>query len=177
MGSAKRGLVLVFTGDGKGKTTAALGLALRAWGQGLRVLVIQFVKGDVETGELKAAARMDGLEVRPLGAGFVFPGDEEGLHRHREAAAAALGAARAALEGRGYEMVVLDEIFVALSLGLVTLDEVSALPDQKPEGVHLVLTGRGAPPEIVARADLVTEMREIKHHYRSGVGAQRGIEY
>ncbi|MEW6457688.1 MAG: cob(I)yrinic acid a,c-diamide adenosyltransferase [Bacillota bacterium] len=172
-----RGLVLVFTGDGKGKTTAALGLALRAWGQGMRVLVIQFIKGDVETGELKAAARLEGLEIRPLGAGFVYPGREKALDRHREAAVKALSAARAALEGRGHEMVVLDEIFCALNLGLVMVDEVLALLAQKPEDVHLVLTGRGAPPEILARADLVTEMRELKHHYRNGVGAQRGIEY
>ncbi len=175
--SEKRGLVLVFTGDGKGKTTAALGLALRAWGQGMRVLVIQFIKADVETGELKAAARLDGLEIRPLGAGFVYPGDEQALERHREAATAALAAGRAALEGKQHHMIVLDEIFYALGLDLVTAEQVLALLALKPEGVHLVLTGRGAPPEILARADLVTEMREIRHHYRNGVKAQQGIEY
>jgi|Deesub1362A_J573_1020465.scaffolds.fasta_scaffold00112_13 cob(I)alamin adenosyltransferase len=181
-----KGLVLVFTGDGKGKTTAALGLALRAWGHGMRVLVLQFVKGAWETGELKAAAQLDGLEIRPLGAGFVHlenpvarrsaSEDPAPLDRHRETAAEALSAARSALVAGEYEVVILDEIFCALGLGLLAVEDLLALISPKP-AVHLVLTGRGAPPEIMARADLVTEMREIKHPYRVGIGAQKGVEF
>ncbi len=175
--TAEKGLVLVFTGNGKGKTTAALGLALRAWGHGMRVLILQFIKGARETGELKAAARMDGLEIRPLGAGFVYGEDEAARARHREAAAEALDAARAALGADGPEVVILDEILCALGLGLVSLADVLALVSAKPPDVHLVLTGRGAPPEILARADLVTEMREVKHPYYAGVKAQKGVEF
>lgn len=171
----EKGLVLVFTGDGKGKTTAALGLALRAWGRGMRVLILQFLKGECQAGELEAAARLDGLEIRPLGAGFVFPGDD--LERHRQAARGALAEAEAALTAGRHHLVVLDEILYALGLGLITLDDLLALLSLKPRGMHLVLTGRGAPPEILDRADLVTEMREIKHHYRAGVGAVKGIEF
>lgn len=172
-----KGLVLVFTGNGKGKTTAALGLALRAWGQDMPVLMLQFVKGSWEPGERKAAARMEGLEIRPLGIGFVYQDEAEALERHREAARRALAEARSALTAGEHGMVILDEILYALGLELVQLEEVLALIPLKPGGMHLVLTGRGAPPEIVAQADLVTEMREVKHHYQDGIRAQKGIEY
>lgn len=173
----ERGLVLVFTGDGKGKTTAALGLALRALGQGMRVLMLQFVKGDTGPGELKAAAGIGGLEIRPLGAGFVRPGDEQSLVKHREAAARALAEARTALRAGEHEMIILDEILVAVGMGLIAEADVLGLVEAKPAKVHLVLTGRGASPRLVQEADLVTEMREVKHHYRNGVRAQKGIEY
>lgn len=175
--AAGRGLVLVFTGNGKGKTTAALGLALRALGQGMRVLMLQFVKGDTGPGELKAASRIEGLEIRPLGLGFVHLGDEESLTRHREAAARALAEAWSAVRAGEHEMVILDEILYAVGLGLIAEADVLGLVEGKPPGLHLVLTGRGAWPRLVNKADLVTEMVEVKHHYGNGVKAQKGIEY
>ncbi|MEW6771406.1 MAG: cob(I)yrinic acid a,c-diamide adenosyltransferase [Bacillota bacterium] len=172
-----RGLVMVFTGDGKGKTTAALGMALRAWGHGMRVLVIQFVKSArVETGERLAAARLgERFVIKTLGEGFVFEGED--VERHRVAARRALETAREAVQSGEYDLVVLDEIIHALKHGLVSEEELVALIAAKSPAVHLVLTGRDAPEAIVARADLVTEMRAVKHHYRSGVPAQKGIEY
>lgn len=175
--NGEKGLVLVFTGNGKGKTTAALGLALRAWGQGMRVLMLQFVKGDWETGELKAAAKLDGLEIRSLGIGFVRPKDEEALIRHREAAEKAVTEACSALRAGEHGLVILDEILYALNLGLVTIQDLLTLISSKQEGVHLVLTGRGAPPEILERADLVTEMHAVKHHLQRGIKARKGIEF
>lgn len=172
-----RGLVMVFTGDGKGKTTAALGMALRAWGHGMRVLVIQFVKSArVETGERLAAARLgERFVIKTLGEGFVFEGED--VERHREAARRALETAREAVQSGEYDLVVLDEITHALKHGLITEEAVLALLAAKSPAVHLVLTGRDAPEAIVARADLVTEMRAVKHHYQRGVPAQKGIEY
>lgn len=175
--AAERGLVMVFTGNGKGKTTAALGLALRALGQGMRVLMLQFVKGDTGSGELKAASRIEGLEIRPLGIGFVHLGDEKALVKHREAAARALAEGWTAVRAGAHEMVILDEILVAVKLGLITEADVLGLVEAKPPELHLVLTGRGASPRLVEMADLVTEMLEVKHHYQDGVRAQKGIEY
>ena len=175
--AAKRGLVLVYTGNGKGKTTAALGLALRAWGQGLRVLMLQFLKGRWETGELKAAEKMDGFEVRPLGEGFVRLGDEAALPKHRAAAQRAFAEAWGAVTGGGYDMIILDEVFYAVKFGFITVEDVLNLMAKKPPEMHLVLTGRDVPAAVVERADLVTEMREIKHPYAQGVKAQKGIEY
>jgi cob(I)alamin adenosyltransferase len=169
------GLVVVHTGDGKGKTTAALGLALRAAGDEMRVLVLQFVKSAKKTGELKAAPRLaPWLTIRQVGRGFVRGGDKE---IHRRAALKGIEEARAALLSGGYDMVILDEINVAVSLGLIGEEDLLKLIDEKPMRVHLVLTGRNASPSVVERADLVTEMREIKHPYRAGLKAQRGIEY
>uniref|UniRef100_A0A7C1J831 Cob(I)yrinic acid a,c-diamide adenosyltransferase n=1 Tax=Ammonifex degensii TaxID=42838 RepID=A0A7C1J831_9THEO len=172
-----RGLVMVFTGDGKGKTTAALGMALRAWGHGMRVLVLQFVKsGRLETGERLAAARLGGrFVVKTLGEGFILPSGD--LTHHREAAERALATAREALGSNAFDMVVLDEITHVLKHGLLREEEVLALVDAKPAEVHLVLTGRDASPALIARADLVTEMRVVKHHYEAGVRAQKGVEY
>lgn len=175
--AVERGLVLVFTGNGKGKTTAALGLALRALGQGMRVLMLQFVKGDTGPGELKAASRIEGLEIRPLGIGFVHLGDEKSLAAHRQAAARALAEAWAAVRAGEHEMVILDEILYAAGLGLITEADVLGLVSAKPPGLHLVLTGRGASAALVQKADLVTEMVEVKHHYGEGVKAQKGIEF
>lgn len=173
--SEKKGLVLVFTGDGKGKTTAALGMGLRAWGQGMKVLVLQFIKGGWKYGELNAAQKLaPGFEIRQLGEGFTWVGEEE---THREAARLALAEASKEMSQGKYDLIVLDEILYALKFGLITLEEVLALIDQKPPQLHLVLTGRDAPPEIVERADLVTEMKEVKHHFRKGIKAQRGIEF
>ncbi|RJQ27491.1 MAG: cob(I)yrinic acid a,c-diamide adenosyltransferase [Peptococcaceae bacterium] len=173
-----KGLLLVFTGDGKGKTTAALGMALRAWGQGMKVLVLQFIKGRWEPGELKAAGRLGpDFVIRQMGEGFLRGITGQVLEIHRQAARKALLAALDELKSGCYGMVVLDEILYAVKFGLLSLEELLALVSEKPGRTHLVLTGRSAPPEIVERADLVTEMRAVKHHFAEGVYAQKGIEF
>jgi cob(I)alamin adenosyltransferase len=173
-----KGLVMVFTGDGKGKTTAALGMGMRAWGQGKKVLVLQFIKGSWPSGELEAAARLgENFVIRQFGKGFTFSGGGAARAEHEAAARAALEAAFAELDRGRADMLILDEILYALKLQLIDLDAALALLDRKPEGMHLVLTGRGAPPEITARADLVTEMKAVKHHYASGIRAQEGVEF
>ncbi|HOV79116.1 MAG TPA: cob(I)yrinic acid a,c-diamide adenosyltransferase [Bacillota bacterium] len=174
----RKGLILVNTGNGKGKTTAALGMGLRAWGQGMKVLVLQFIKGGWKYGELKAAEKLaPGFEIRQMGEGFIKgPGDKE-LDEHRQAAGEALEAARTEIASGKYDLIILDEILYAIHYGLVALDDVLALLDGKPEELHLVLTGRNAPPEIIEKADLVTEMKEIKHPFTSGIAAQKGIEF
>lgn len=168
------GYVHVYTGDGKGKTTAALGLALRAAGAGLHTFIGQFVKGN-ESSELRVIRKLsDLIELRPFGREcFVAPG---GFPADRQAARAGMAAAREALQSSRYSMVILDEINVAVQLGLITVDDVLALIDERPRNVELVLTGRGADRRVIDRADLVTEMHEVKHYYRQGVLARVGIE-
>lgn len=174
----RNGLVLVNTGNGKGKTTAALGMAFRAWGQGMKVLVLQFIKGGWKYGELKAAEKLGPYyEMRQMGEGFIKGPGDQSLEEHRHAAAEALEAARTEISSGKYDLIVLDEILYAINYGLVALDDALDLIAKKPEPLHLVLTGRDAPPEIIERADLVTEMREIKHHYSRGIPAQKGIEF
>lgn len=177
---AAQGLVLVHTGNGKGKTTAALGLALRAWGAGLRVLVLQFIKSGGSYGEcrgLAALAAADGrMELRSCGRGFTLRGSTS-PEEHRRAAEEALRDARAAITSDQYDLIVLDEINYAVKFGLLRVEDVLSLLDARPAALHLVLTGRDAAPEIIARADLVTEMRAIKHPYEKGIKAQRGIEF
>ncbi len=173
----KRGLIIVHTGPGKGKTTAALGLAFRAVGSGLRVLMVQFIKGSWHYGELDAAEAFgDRFVIRPMGKGFVKLGGEIDPEQKR-AAEEAWAFAREKIFSGEYDMIVLDEINYALNYGLLPLAPVLDALRQKPEAVHVVLTGRSAHPDIVEMADLVTEMREIKHPYQKGIEAQRGIEY
>ncbi len=169
---------MVFTGEGKGKTTAALGMGMRAWGQGKKVLVLQFIKGRWRYGELNTAAQLgENFEIRQLGEGFTYLDNEITMEEHQAAARAALKAAGEELALARVDMLILDEILYALTLKLVTLEEIMDLLDKKPAQMHLVLTGRGAAPEIIARADLVTEMKEIKHHYAKGIKAQEGVEF
>lgn len=176
-GAGKKGLILVHTGPGKGKTTAALGLALRAVGNGLRVLMVQFIKGSWHYGELDAAEAFgDRFVIRPMGKGFVKLGGEIDPE-HRRAAEEAWAFAREKLASGEYDLVVLDEINYALSYGLLPLEPVLEALRRKPANVHVVLTGRNAHPQVVELADLVTEMREVKHPYQKGIDAQRGIEY
>ncbi len=171
----QRGLVQVYTGDGKGKSTAALGLALRAAGYGLPTLIVQFLKG-VPYGELAALPALPSISVRQFGtADWVHPDRIRDEDRRR--AQDALDHAGTALAGGRYKLVILDEINVALDWGLVRVEAVLELIRRKPEGVELVLTGRHAPDEIVEIADLVTEMHEIKHPYQKGVLARCGIEF
>ncbi|SHJ26122.1 cob(I)yrinic acid a,c-diamide adenosyltransferase [Desulfofundulus thermosubterraneus] len=176
--SETNGLILVFTGNGKGKTTAALGMGLRAWGQGMKVLVLQFIKGGWRYGELNAPARLgDRFEIRQRGEGFTRVDNGKTLEDHREAARHALEEANKEITAGNFDLIILDEILYALKFGLITREEVLALLDKKPPRLHIALTGRDAPPEIIDRADLVTEMKEIKHHYKKGIKAQRGIEF
>ncbi|MEE8201266.1 MAG: cob(I)yrinic acid a,c-diamide adenosyltransferase [Candidatus Acidoferrales bacterium] len=173
----KKGLIIVYTGPGKGKTTAALGLAFRAVGSGLKVLMVQFIKGSWHYGELDAVKTFgDQFEIRPMGKGFVKLGGEPDPE-HKKAAEEAWGFAREKIFAGDYDMIILDEINYAISYGLLPLDAVLETLKQKPESVHLVLTGRNARNEVIELADMVTEMREVKHPYQKGIGAQRGIEY
>lgn len=176
----RKGLVIVHTGDGKGKTTAALGLALRAWGDGLRVLILQFIKGGQTYGELKAIeqlAALDGrIAVEQCGLGFTKRGSHADTE-HRAAAAQALAKARAAISSGEWDLIILDEINYAVKFNLVTEDDVLDLLAAKPDDLHLVLTGRDAREGVTHRADLVTEMRLIKHPYQQGIKAQLGIEF
>ena len=171
-----KGYTHVYTGDGKGKTTASLGLAVRAAGNGLRVLVLQFLKGHEMTGERVAARSLEpGLQIRPMGRdGLLRPGDVIG--EDAELATAALAQTRDEISSGSWDLIVLDEINSACALGLVPVEAVLELMDTKPEGLELVMTGRGAPAEVIEKADLVTEMREVKHYFQQGVNARRGIE-
>lgn len=173
-----KGLVIVHTGNGKGKTTAALGMALRAWGQGMRVLILQFIKGGWEYGELKAAEKLGpNLVIRQMGEGFVRGSSESMMEDHKQAAAEALQAASEELASGRWDMVILDEINYAIGMDLISEEEAMQLISHKPDMVHIVLTGRNARPKIIETADLVTEMKEIKHSYKAGIKAQKGVEF
>jgi cob(I)alamin adenosyltransferase len=169
--------ILVFTGDGKGKTTAALGLALRAAGHGMRVLVLQFVKAGQQTGELLAAQQVDGLEIVQRGCGFVPPASSPRFAQHRSAAETVLREADAVLLAGNHDVVVLDELCVAVAKGLVSEQDALAVVGHARPGTVLVLTGRGATPGLIAAADTVTEMCLRKHGLKSGIPAQRGVEF
>ncbi len=172
-----KGLIIIFTGEGKGKTTAALGMALRAWGHEKKVLVIQFIKTKrFVTGESLAAERLgERFTIKTMGEGFVSGGVD--LDRHRIGAQRALDSAREALSNPAIDVVVLDEITWALKYGLISEKQVLDLIALKPPATHLVLTGRDALPSLIEAADVVTEMKCVKHHYQRGVGAQKGVEY
>ncbi len=175
MSEGQIGLVMVYTGDGKGKTTAALGLAFRAAGHGLKVLAVHFLKGR-DYGEAKAAEIFPNFDVVKAGREKFVNRDnpdpedvklaKEGLSRAGEAAASGQ-----------YDLIVLDEINVALNYNLVSLQDVLELIEKRAPGVNLVLTGRNAPPEILEKADMISEVKEIKHHFASGIKAREGIEY
>ncbi len=176
---APTGLVLINTGDGKGKTTAALGTVLRAVGYGHRVLIVQFIKGSWTYGEMKSIQRLEPeVEFHRMGKGFVGILDDT-LPRevHEQAARAALDFAVERMQSGDYQLVLLDEIFVAVMLKLLTVADIHRVLDLRPEATTLILTGRGAPPEIIERGDTVTEMKEIKHAYQRGILAIRGVDY
>ena len=170
------GLVQVFTGRGKGKTTAALGTALRALGQGLKVHIISFMKGDYPYGEYATLQYLPSVTVAKFGRiDFVDP--ENVLDIDREEAKKALEAAREATGSGKYDLVILDEVNIAAAWGLLALDDVIELIRGKPSNVELILTGRYAAPELIEVADLVTEMTEVKHPYQQGIKARCGFEY
>ena len=173
----QKGLIIVNTGNGKGKTTAALGLAIRAWGQGLKVLILQFIKGSWKYGELAAISKMDdNIVIMPLGEGFTNKNLEK-KEKHKFVAIEALTTAEKEVKSKKWDMIILDEINYALKYDLLELNSVLKLLDEKDSSLHLVLTGRDAKEEIISRADMVTEMKELKHHYKNGIKAQRGIEF
>lgn len=175
MTAAREGFVQVYTGNGEGKTTAALGLVMRALGQGLRPAVVQLMKSDPSWGEIVSLKKL-GVPVEQCGLGhWVMKG--EASREDLAAAAQGLAKARALVESGEYDLVVLDELVTALFFELVTLDAVLAMIAAKPPTVELVITGRGAPEELIAAADLVTEMRLVKHYYEGGVAARPGIEF
>jgi len=166
-------LVHVYTGDGKGKTTAALGLAIRAVGQGMKVVFIQFLKG-LPCGEHFFVEQHNPFEIVQISVGDCFKKSRD--QSSQEAQQTLAYAEQEILSGK-YDLVILDEIFIAINQGLITVKQVLDLLDAKPASVELVLTGRKAPPEIIQRADLVTEMLMIKHPFTEGTDARRGIEY
>jgi cob(I)alamin adenosyltransferase len=170
------GLVQIYTGDGKGKTTAALGLAMRAAGKGLKVLMVQFLKGR-DYGELETAKRFsDSFEIVQSGLdSFVKKGEPS--PEDLRLAHLGLELAREAIMGGRYDIVILDEINVAIELGVLKVEEVLPLIDQKPGGVELVLTGRYAPDEFCRRADTITEMKNVRHCFDKGVPMREGIEF
>jgi cob(I)alamin adenosyltransferase len=175
--TARRGLVIVNTGDGKGKTTAALGISLRAVGHSKKVLILQFLKGALKSGELKSAKLLSPLlSIRTLGSTFI-DFRKGPTKKHKAEASRALEIARKEISSGAYDLIVLDEINNAVDYGLIRVEDVLKLIRKKPARVHLILTGRSAHKKIIAAADTVTEMREIKHPFRKGIKARRGIEY
>lgn len=177
-GHTTESYIVVLTGEGKGKSTSALGMAMRAVGQGLKVAVLQFIKGSWRYGELETAARLaPDLIIRPLGEGFVHVDPEHPDPNDVACAERGWQVCKEALLSGEYDMVVLDEVNLAISYGLLPVEEVIGVLNQRPGHVHVVLTGRDAPPALVEIADLVTEMVEIKHPYRKGLTARRGIEF
>jgi cob(I)alamin adenosyltransferase len=173
----EKGLVLVFTGDGKGKTTAALGLTLRTLGHGDQVAVVQFIKGGWQPGEAKALELFgEALHWHALGEGFTW--ETQDRDRDRQLVQQAWEQSLVYLADASRKLVVLDEVNVALKLGYLGIEQVLAGLDLRPELTHVALTGRGAPPQLLERADLVTEMKLVRHPFREqGVKAQRGIEF
>ncbi|MFB3920750.1 MAG: cob(I)yrinic acid a,c-diamide adenosyltransferase [Terriglobia bacterium] len=179
MPESRKGLIIVNTGPGKGKTTAALGTALRAVGQGLKVLMVQFIKGSWHYGELDAA-RMIGEErfkILPMGRGFVKVGAEKPDAEEVRMVGEAWEFSRKSMESGEFDLLILDEINYAIGYKMLDAEAVVEALRKKPEMLHVILTGRNAHPAIVEMADLVTEMREVKHPFQKGITAQRGIEY
>jgi cob(I)alamin adenosyltransferase len=172
----EKGYIQIYTGNGKGKTTAALGQALRAAGRGLKIFIVQFMKNS-PYGEMKIFERMrNWITLEHYGNdSFVFSNKAAG-EKDTNMAQQAFHRARKAMSSGKYDIVIMDEVCVAIFFGLLKTDDVLSLLEEKPEPVELILTGRYCPPELIEKADLVTEMQEIKHYYQKGVAARKGIE-
>jgi cob(I)alamin adenosyltransferase len=171
-----QGLLIVNTGNGKGKTTAALGQAFRAIGHGFRVCFLQFLKGSWKYGELEAAKRFEDLmEIRALGKGFTWKSED--LNEDIQSARDAWDLAKQVIASGKFKMVVLDELTYLITYGMVPEEDILNTLRNRPPELHVVVTGRDASPGLIELADLVTEMNEIKHPFRNGIKAQRGIEF
>ncbi len=178
MPDTRRGLIIVNTGPGKGKTTAAMGTALRAVGQGMRVLMLQFLKGSWHYGELDAVQAFGNkFVIKQMGRGFVKVGTEKPDPEDVRMVEEAWAEGEKEIQSGAWDMVILDEINYAISYGMLDAAKVAESLKKKPDAVHVILTGRNAHPTIVELADTVTEMRQVKHAYEKGVMAQRGVEY
>ena len=178
MPDSRRGLILINTGPGKGKTTAALGTGLRAAGCGMKVLMLQFIKGSWHYGELDAVLPFgDNFVLKQMGRGFVKVGGAETDPEDLRLVEEAWKEAEAAILSGEWDLVILDEINYAIGYGMLDPEKVAATLLERPEMVHVILTGRNAHARLIEIADTVTEMREIKHAYQKGILAQRGIEY
>jgi cob(I)alamin adenosyltransferase len=172
----EKGLVQVYTGNGKGKTSAAFGAALRAVGQGLKVYIIQFIKGGFDYGELHSVKHLPNLKLTAFGRGrFIIEATppKEDVQKAQEG----FELAEKVVSSGEYDIVVLDEINVVMHLRMISVDEIVKLIKNRPKHVELILTGRNAPSQIIEIADLVTEMKEIKHPYAKGIPSRKGIEY
>ena len=175
----KDGLVIVYTGNGKGKTTAALGMALRAVGYNYRICMIQFIKGSWHYGEMTSSKRLEPeFELTAVGKGFVgIIDDKSTREEHEKIAQEALCLSKEKIGSEKYDIVILDEINYAINLGLIKVEDVLDLIKNKPVKLNLVLTGNHVKKEIIEIADLVTEMKEIKHPFKSGIKAKKGIDF
>lgn len=172
------GLIIVNTGDGKGKTTAALGLGLRATGHGMKVLMLQFIKGAWHTGELEAIKQLEpDFRIVQLGLGFVKKFKKEQSEEAIENARVSWDYAKQEIFSDLYDMVILDEINNAIDYGLLDVKDIMMTLKEKPKRLHVILTGRNAHGKIIELADIVTEMHDIKHCYKKGINAQKGIEF
>jgi cob(I)alamin adenosyltransferase len=171
----KTGLIHVYTGNGKGKTTAALGLALRAAGHDMRICVIMFLKGRSKYGEKNIASQMNNIEIYAYGEDDLIIGNP--TSKDFEEAEEAFNHARRAITSKKYDIVILDELTHAINLGLIQLKDVMELINEKPIELELVITGRNSPLELLSVADYITEFNETKHPYRKGIKARKGIEY
>jgi cob(I)alamin adenosyltransferase len=177
--SSNDGIVIVYTGNGKGKTTASLGVALRAIGHGLRVCMVQFIKGEWHYGELDSIKKLEpDFELIVAGKGFIgIIDDDHAFEEHVRAAKAALDIVEQKISLDTYDIIILDEINYAVHLGVLQLADVMKILQNRPKHLSLILTGNHACGEIIALADLVTEMKEIKHPYKKGIKAKRGIDF
>ena len=174
----KKGLIIVHTGNGKGKTTAAIGMALRGSGHGLKTLMVQFIKETWKYGELNAIERLaPEFEIKPMGKGYKKLKEHPPDPKDVLAAAEAWAYAKEKIFSKEYHMIILDEVNIAIFYHLIPVKDVLEVLKAKPDAIHLVLTGRNAHPDIIEFADLVTEMKVIKHPYNKGVKAQKGIEF
>ena len=168
--------ILLFTGDGKGKSTAAFGMLLRAMGHGMKTCVIQFIKGNADVGEILALPRLHQVEILQAGLGFLPKPGDPAIAEHRAAAEAGLRKAQEVIEAARYDLVILDEICVAVQRGLLNETDVIAAVRRARPGSCVVLTGRGATAGLIELADTVTEMRCLKHAMQNGIRAQKGVE-
>ena len=176
---SEKGLVIVYTGNGKGKTTAALGIALRAIGYDHKVCMLQFIKGSWHYGEMDSSKKLEpNFELIAVGKGFVgILDDNSPREEHEKYAAEAVRICREKIFSEKYDVIILDEVNYAINLGLIDVQEIIKIIKEKPSDLDLVLTGRDVKEEIVELADLVTEMKEIKHPFKSGIKAKKGIDF